>query len=58
MKTKNVMITWALLYAVTFIGCTLDSMFFDEYCDINSYHYDLNMSRKTMLRDIRSNYKY
>jgi hypothetical protein len=52
------MITWALLYAVTFIGCTLDSMFFDEYCDINSYHYDLNMSRKTMLRDIRSNYKY
>lgn len=42
MSTKTTLLTWAVLYTGAAIVCTIDSLYFDEYCDINSYHYDLN----------------
>lgn len=57
MKTKQLALSWAFLYGVCFVVCTLDSLFLDDYCDINSYHYNLNQNRKSMMRDIKKKLK-
>ena len=54
MTTKGLILSWAFVYGISFITCTLDSLFLDEYCDINSYHYNLNQNRKILMRDLRS----
>lgn len=42
MHTKQLALSWAFLYGISFVVCTLDSLFLDDYCDIKSYHYNLN----------------
>ena len=56
MTARGLLITWGAFYGVAVIACTIDSIFWDDYCDINSYHYNLNQSRKSLMRDLRSKF--
>jgi hypothetical protein len=42
MTTKRLAKAWGVALGVGILACTIDSLFFDEYCDINSYHYNKN----------------
>lgn len=35
----------------------LESIFFEDYCDINSYHYQDNISRKSLANEIKNRFK-
>jgi hypothetical protein len=55
MKTMGLLKPWAVIYGVSLLAITLDSIFFDEFCNIDSYHYQIDQNRKGMMREIRSN---
>ena len=40
------------------IGFSLiESIFFEDYCDINSYHYAVDVDRRKILEDIKARYR-
>ncbi|KAM3140381.1 hypothetical protein pb186bvf_007541 [Paramecium bursaria] len=56
LKMKKVFRTWSITFLIGSTFCLLDSLFFDEFCNIDSYHYkDLN--RQKMLRELREKLK-
>jgi hypothetical protein len=55
-KFKPFMKSYAFIAALGISFSVIESFFFEDYCDINSFHYQSNFDRRKILTDLKSKF--